>query len=139
MEKNPYTTKTHYSKHILPVDKSTFHCKIWLTLIFVTCINLQYVNPTCISSGWDNILRRRLFPFYFSNITLRTDLLTFRVTGAVFKIASEKRQLPAYFDNPGNVINNRINRYNGSCYLAPANDVSRFIFLSLNHTQATIP
>ena len=42
----------------------------------------------------------RLFPFYFSNVTLRTDLLTFRVTGAVFKIASEMRQLPAYFDNP---------------------------------------
>ena len=26
---------------------------------------------------------RWLFPFYFSNITLRTDLLTFRVTGTV--------------------------------------------------------
>ena len=47
---------------------------------------------------------RRLFPFYFSNITLRTDLLTFRVTGAVFKIASEMRWLPAYFDNPVNVV-----------------------------------
>ena len=45
---------------------------------------------------------RRLFPFYFSNITLRTDLLTFRVTGAVFKIAGEMRRLPAYFDNPVN-------------------------------------
>ena len=33
---------------------------------------------------------RRLFPFYFSNITLRTELLTFGVTSAVFKIASEK-------------------------------------------------
>ena len=43
---------------------------------------------------------RRLFPFYFSNITLRTDLLTFGVTGAVFKIAGEMRRLPAYFDNP---------------------------------------
>ena len=43
---------------------------------------------------------RRLFPFYFSNITLRTDLLTFGVTGAVFKIAGEMCQLPAYFDNP---------------------------------------
>ena len=43
---------------------------------------------------------RRLFPFYLSNITLRTDLLTFGVTGAVFKIAGEMRQLPAYFDNP---------------------------------------
>ena len=44
---------------------------------------------------------RRLFPFYFSNITLRTDLvLTFRVTGAVFKIAGEMRLLLAYFDNP---------------------------------------
>ena len=42
---------------------------------------------------------RRLFPFYFSNITLRTDLLTFGVTGAVFKIAGEMRRLPAYFDN----------------------------------------
>ena len=43
---------------------------------------------------------RRLFPFYFSNITLRTDLLTFGVTSAVFKIAGEMRRLPAYFDNP---------------------------------------
>ena len=43
---------------------------------------------------------RRLFPFYFSSITLKTDLLTFGVTGAVFKIASEMRRLPAYFDNP---------------------------------------
>ena len=43
---------------------------------------------------------RRLFPFYFSNITLRTDLLTFGVTGAIFKIAGEMRRLPAYFDNP---------------------------------------
>ena len=43
---------------------------------------------------------RRLFLFYLSNITLRTDLLTFRVTGAVFKIAGEMRCLQAYFDNP---------------------------------------
>ena len=42
---------------------------------------------------------RWLFPFYFSNITLKTDLLTFAVTGTVFKIAGEMRQLPAYFDN----------------------------------------
>ena len=31
---------------------------------------------------------------------LRTDLLTFGVTGAVFKIAGEVRRLLAYFDNP---------------------------------------
>ena len=43
---------------------------------------------------------RRLYLFHFSNITLRTDLLAFGVTGAVFKIASEMRRLPAYFDNP---------------------------------------
>ena len=43
---------------------------------------------------------RWLFPFYSFNITLRTDLLTFRVTGAVFKIAGEMRQLPASFGNP---------------------------------------
>ena len=43
---------------------------------------------------------RRLFPFYFCNITLRTDLLTFGVTGPVFKIAGEMQRLPAYFDNP---------------------------------------
>ena len=42
----------------------------------------------------------RLFPFYFSNITLRTDLQTFGVTDAVIKIAGEMRRLPAYFDNP---------------------------------------
>ena len=44
---------------------------------------------------------RRLFPFYFSNITFRTDLLTFGVTSAVSKIAGEMLQLLAYFDNPG--------------------------------------
>ena len=33
---------------------------------------------------------------------LRTDLLTFVVAGAVFRIAGEMRQLPAYFDNPDN-------------------------------------
>ena len=44
--------------------------------------------------------KSRLFPFYFSNITLRTDLLTFGVTGAVFKIAGEMRHSPTYFDNP---------------------------------------
>ena len=45
---------------------------------------------------------RQLFSFYFSKIMLRTVLhvLTFQVTGAVFKIASEMRRLPAYFDNP---------------------------------------
>ena len=43
---------------------------------------------------------RWLFPFYFSNITIRTDLLTFGVTGTGFKIAGEMRRLPAYFDNP---------------------------------------
>ena len=31
---------------------------------------------------------------------LRTDLLTFGVTGAVFKIAGEMRRLLAHFDNP---------------------------------------
>ena len=45
---------------------------------------------------------RRLFQFYFSSIMLRTDLLTFGVIGAVFKIAGEMRRLPAYFDNPVN-------------------------------------
>ena len=30
---------------------------------------------------------------------LRTDLLIFGLTGAVFKIAGEMRRLPAYFDN----------------------------------------
>ena len=48
---------------------------------------------------------RGLFLFYFSNITLRIDLLTFRVTDTVFKIASEMRQLPVYFDNPVSAFN----------------------------------
>ena len=47
---------------------------------------------------------KRLFLFCFSNITLRTDLLTFAVTGAVFKIAGEMRRLPAYFDNPEGTV-----------------------------------
>ena len=54
---------------------------------------------------------RWLFPFYFSNITLRTDLLTFRVTGAVFNIAGEMRRLPAYFDNAEPVISNISNEH----------------------------
>ena len=45
-----------------------------------------------------------LFPFYFSNITLRTDLLTFQLPGAVFKIAGEMRRLPADFDNPEQIL-----------------------------------
>ena len=47
---------------------------------------------------------RRLFPFYISNIALRTDIWTFGVTGAVFKIAGEMPWLPAYFDNPAQLI-----------------------------------
>ena len=47
---------------------------------------------------------RRLFPFYFSNITpLTTDLLTFRVASTVFVIDGEMCRLLAYFDNPGNM------------------------------------
>ena len=46
---------------------------------------------------------RWLLPFYFSNITLRTDLLTFGVTGGVFKIVGEMCRLQAYFDNPVHV------------------------------------
>ena len=38
---------------------------------------------------------------YFSNIRLKTDLLTFRVAAAVFRIAGGMRRFPAYFDNPG--------------------------------------
>ena len=38
---------------------------------------------------------------------LRTDLLTFGVTGTVFKIAGEMRRLPAYFDNPALIKNNK--------------------------------
>ena len=43
---------------------------------------------------------RRLFSFYFSNIMLPTDLLTFGVAAAVFRIACRMRRLSAYFDNP---------------------------------------
>ena len=72
---------------------------------------------------------RRLFPFYFSNITLRTDLLTFGVTGAVFKIASEMCRLPAYFDNPGlygeNMQNLLVNKH------------SFWLWLSTHKTIAT--
>ena len=37
---------------------------------------------------------RRLFSFYFCNIVLRTDLLTFRVAAAVFGMAGGMRRLP---------------------------------------------
>ena len=39
---------------------------------------------------------KQLFPFYFFNIMLRTGLLSFGVTCAVFKIAGEMCQLLAY-------------------------------------------
>ena len=42
---------------------------------------------------------------------LRTGLLTFGVTGAVFKIAGEMCPLPAYFDNPDQSINQAVNNY----------------------------
>ena len=45
---------------------------------------------------------RRLVSFYFSNIMLQTDLLTFgvHVAVAVFRIAGGMRRLLPYFDNP---------------------------------------
>ena len=43
---------------------------------------------------------RWLFPFYSSSITLGTDLLTFGVMGAIFKITGEMRRFLAYFYNP---------------------------------------
>ena len=43
---------------------------------------------------------RRLLSFYFSDIMLQTDLLTFGIAAAVFGIASGMRRLPVYFDNP---------------------------------------
>ena len=43
---------------------------------------------------------RQLLSFYFSNIMLQTDLLTFRVAAAVFGIAGGMCWLPAYYDNP---------------------------------------
>ena len=43
---------------------------------------------------------KQLFPFYFCNITLRTDLLTFVETGTWFELAGEMHRLTAYFDNP---------------------------------------
>ena len=69
--------------------------------------NIQYLQilhyirvvSTFLSSRFDP-KSRWLFPFYFSNMTLRTDVLKFRVTGAVFKIAGQMHQLLAYFDNP---------------------------------------
>ena len=44
-----------------------------------------------------------------------TDLLTFGVTGAVFKIAGEMRRLPAYFDNLALSISVVLNY--DACYL----------------------
>ena len=46
---------------------------------------------------------RQLFPLYFSNITLRTDPLTFGVVGTVFRIGGEMWWLLAYFDNPESI------------------------------------
>ena len=66
---------------------------------------------------------RWLFPFYISNIKLRTDLLTFGVTGAVFKIAGEMRLLPGYFDNPVWDKSLKVKSQNGGCR------ATRYIFL----------
>ena len=45
------------------------------------------------------------FSFYFSNITLRTDLLMFEVAVTVCRIAGGMCWLPAYFDSPDNWFN----------------------------------
>ena len=63
------------------------------------CIYFSRVVSRFLSSQF-HPKSRWLFPCYFSNIILRTDLLTFSVTGAVFKIASKMRWLLACFDNP---------------------------------------
>ena len=47
---------------------------------------------------------RRLFSYYFSNVMLQTDVLTFGVAATVFGRAGGMHQLPAYFDNPDNHI-----------------------------------
>ena len=48
---------------------------------------------------------------------LRTDLLTFGVTGAVFKIGGEMRQLLAYFDNPASIVLLRLFSIKLDCFL----------------------
>ena len=54
--------------------------------------------------------------FYFRNTMPRTNLAV-RVASAVFRIASEMCQLPAYFDNPDDDDNNNNNNNNNKLYL----------------------
>ena len=83
---------------------------------------------------------RRLFPFYFSNIMLRTDLLTFGVTGTVFKIAGEMRQLLAYFDNPVTILKqddpfSRVPLFSATLLMSPPCHYSHF-FLARTKSQS---
>ena len=80
-------------------DSDVFHCLCAEHFFIIIC----RVVSRFLSRRF-NPKSMRLFPFYFSNITLRTDLLTFGVTGAVFKIAGEMRRLLAYFDNPASAV-----------------------------------
>ena len=104
--------KSHYAS-ITGVTVTEHHTTMWnLSALYSNETKLMLMASLFLIIYWMSVLRvvsrflrfhpksRRLFPFYFSNITLRTDLLTFRVTGAVFKMAGEMRWLLAYFDNP---------------------------------------
>ena len=88
-------------------DQSRLHIFLHSSNIYDLSYNHSYSSPSTVLRAVSKFLSsrfhpksRRLFPFYFSNITLRTDLLTFGITGAVFKIASEMCRLLAYFNNP---------------------------------------
>ena len=70
-------------KHILSYDANALYLSTMLHDMPCGRVVSRFLSSTFHPKS------RWLFPFYFSNITLRTDVLTFRVNGAVFKIAGE--------------------------------------------------
>ena len=87
-----YYTVIKHSSHLRILGKCRKHSPAARAFY----ISLEFSNACRVLSE----CKTRLGLLYLLNITLRTDLLTFGVTGAVFNIAGEMCRLPAYFDNP---------------------------------------
>ena len=103
---------TFITKKILDLPNHIINLKMIILLFFTRLVNsldffccIQcHVYSTVVSRFLSKRLHpksRRLLPFYFSNIMLQTDQLTFGIAAAVFGIAGGMRRLPAYFDNRG--------------------------------------
>ena len=73
---------------------------------FIVSVWNHFTHCFCFKSLWSNLCSNKLFTwtnlfsFYFHNIMVRTDLVTFKVASAIFRIAEEMHQVLAYFHNP---------------------------------------